>query len=104
MGADGINIIEVVDNEDKTFDIKIDNSNIFVFNDFNIELLNNFDNILLKTNEDDHVILKIIKISNNNTLTVYNEKINKLSLINATLLNYKAQYSIILNYCYKNIL
>ncbi len=104
MGADGINIIEVVDNEDKTFDIKIDNSDIFVFNDFNIELLNNFDNILLKTNEDDHVILKVIKISNNNTLTVYNEKINKLSLINATLLNYKAQYSIILNYCYKNIL
>lgn len=104
MGADGINIIEVVDNEDKTFDIKIDNSDIFVFNDFNIELLNNFDNILLKTNEDDHVILKIIKISNNNTFTVYNEKINKLSLINATLLNYKAQYSIILNYCYKNIL
>ena len=104
MGADGINIIEVVDNEDKTFDIKIDNSDTFAFNNFNIELLNNFDNILLKTNEDDHVILKVIKISNNNTLTVYNEKINKLSLINATLLNYKAQYSIILNYCYKNIL
>jgi hypothetical protein len=103
MGADGINIIEVIDNEDKTFDIKIDNSDIFAFNNFNIELLNNFDNILLKTNEDDDIILKVIKI-NNNTLTVYNEKINKLSLINATLLNYKAQYSIILNYCYKNIL
>ena len=104
MGADGINIIEVVDNEDETFDIKIDNSDIFAFNNFNIELLNNFDNILLKTNEDDNIILKVIKISNYNTLTVYNEKINKLSLINATLLNYKAQYSIILNYCYKNIL
>ena len=103
MGADGINIIEVVDNEDETFDIKIDNSDIFAFNNFNIELLNNFDNILLKTNEDDNIILKVIKI-NDNTLTVYNEKINKLSLINATLLNYKAQYSIILNYCYKNIL
>lgn len=103
MGADGINVIEVVDNEDKTFDITIDNSDIFAFNDFNIELLNNFDNILLKTNEDDNIILKVIKI-NDNILTIYNEKINKLSLINATLLNYKAQYSIILNYCYKNIL
>lgn len=103
MGADGINVIEVVDNEDKTFDIKIDNSDIFAFNDFNIELLNNFDNILLKTNEDDNIILKVIKI-NDNILTIYNENINKLSLINATLLNYKAQYSIILNYCYKNIL
>jgi len=103
MGTDGINVIEVVDNEDKTFDITIDNSDIFAFNNFNIELLNNFDNILLKTNEDDNIILKVIKI-NNNILTIYNEKINKLSLINATLLNYKAQYSIILNYYYKNVL
>tara|TARA_B100000795_G_scaffold267948_1_gene253834 strand:- start:6830 stop:7999 length:1170 start_codon:yes stop_codon:yes gene_type:complete len=104
MGSDGINIIEVINgNNDNTFDIVIENGDKILYNNFNMELINNFDKILLKTSNSENIMVNIIKIEDN-ILTIYNENLEKKDLINAKLLNYKSQYSIIMSYYQKNIL
>ena len=69
---------------------------IVLFKEYYIEYNNIYDNILLKTNEDEDIILKIIEI-NNNIIKVFSDK-NLEDYVDGTLLNYKAQYVIILQY------
>ena len=82
-----------------------------LFNGHQLNLINKYDNILLKTGDDIDIILKVIEINNNNITVLYDkndkknasslESLNKVELTDITeayLLNYKAQYSIILSY------
>lgn len=95
MGADGINIIEVNQNLDNIYDLTIDNGNKKQYYDFGI--CGQYDNLLIKTNNGDNIQGKILNIDDN-ILTVYIENIEKKELMNASLLNYKGQYSIIMSY------
>jgi len=105
MGRDSIDVIEVIENDDKDYeeykyDIIINKKNELEYNSFGINLLRPYDNILIKTNTGDNIIAKITNI-NDNTISIYSKNIEKISLINSTLLNYKSQYSIIMTYYHK---
>jgi len=98
MGADGINIIEIKEKENNEFDLTIDNGNKKLYSDFGV--CNIYDNLLIKTNNGDNIQCKILNIDDN-ILNVYIENIEKKELMNASLLNYKGQYSIIMSYYQK---
>jgi len=95
MGADGINIIEVKEKLNNIYELTIDNGNEKQYYDFG--KCNQYDNLLIKTNNGDNIQSKILHI-NDNILSVYIENIEKKELMNASLLNYKGQYSIIMSY------
>ena len=97
LGTDNINIVKISKTiEDNQYNITIDKKDIVLFKEYYIEYNNSYDNILLKTNEDEDIILKIIEI-NDNIIKVLSDK-NLEEYVEGTLLNYKAQYSIILQY------
>ena len=97
LGNDNINISRISKAfEDNQYIITIDKKDIFLYNEYYLEYLNKYDNILLKTGEDEDITLKIIEIIDN-TITVFTDK-NIIDCIDATLLNYKAQYTIVLTY------
>jgi len=102
MGRDDIKICEVYDGEKENyFRIKIDNDDEILFDSYNIDLLNKYDNMLLKTYDSDFINVKISNIDNN-YLTLYSNELTKKDFVSSSLLNYKAQYSIILSYYPKN--
>ena len=97
LGTDNININRISRTlDDNQYNITIDMKDIVLFNEYYLEYNNKYDNILLKTIDDEDIILKIIEI-NNNVITVLSDK-NIIEYIDGTLLNYKAQYTIILKY------
>jgi hypothetical protein len=112
LGSDSININRItktfVDNQ---YSILTDKTDALLFNGHHLELINKYDNILLKTGDDNDIVLRVIEIDENNISVLYdkNNKTNESILNNinikditdipeAYLLNYKAQYSIILSY------
>jgi hypothetical protein len=110
LGCDSININRItktfVDNQ---YSILIDKTDTLLFNGHHLELINKYDNILLKTGDDNDIVLRVIEIDENNITVLYDNKTNESILNNinikditdiseAYLLNYKAQYSIILSY------
>lgn len=112
LGSDNINISGISRTfEDNEYIITIDKRDLILYNEYYLDYLNKYDNILLKTGDDIDIILKVIEINNNNITVLYdkNDKknasslasLNKVELTDITeayLLNYKAQYSIILSY------
>jgi len=97
LGTDNININRISRTiEDNQYNITIDMKDIVLFNEYYLEYNNKYDNILLKTIDEEDIILKILEI-NNNVITVLSDK-NIIEYIDSTLLNYKAQYTIILKY------
>jgi hypothetical protein len=97
LGTDNINIVKISKTiEDNQYNITIDKKDIVLFKEYYIEYNNSYDNILLKTNDEEDIILKIMEI-NNNIIKVLSDK-NLEEYVEGTLLNYKAQYSIILQY------
>ena len=97
LGTDNININRISRTLDNNqYNITIDMKDIVLFNEYYLEYNNKYDNILLKTIDDEDIILKIIEI-NNNVITVLSDK-NIIDYIDCTILNYKAQYTIILKY------
>lgn len=99
LGSDCININRIT----KTFDnnqynIITEKTDVLAFNGYHLDLINKYDNILLKTSDDIDILLKVIEIDDN-TITVLHKKCGDIGDIGeAYLLNYKAQYSIILAY------
>ena len=97
LGTDNININRISRTlENNQYNITIDMKDIVLFNEYYLEYNNKYDNILLKTIDEEDIILKIIEI-NNNVITVLIDK-NIIDYIDGTILNYKAQYTIILKY------
>ena len=112
LGSDCINIVRITKTfDDNQYNILTEKTDIMLFNGHQLNLINKYDNILLKTGDDNDIILKVIEINNNNITVLYdkNDKKNESALATldntditditeAYLLNYKAQYSIILSY------
>jgi hypothetical protein len=102
MGRDDIKICEIYDGKNENnFRIKIDNDDELLFDSYNIELLNKYDNMLLKTYDNEFSNVKISNIDNN-YLTLDTTDLTKKDFIRSSLLNYNAQYCIILSYYAKN--
>jgi len=97
LGSDNINISRISRTfEDNQYTITIDKRDLILYNEYYVDYLNKYDNILLKTSDDEDVLLKIIEIADN-TITVLSYR-NILDYTDGTLLNYKAQYTIALTY------
>jgi hypothetical protein len=97
LGSDNINISRISRTfEDNQYTITIDKRDLILYNEYYVDYLNKYDNILLKTSDDEDVLLKIIEIEDN-TITVLSDR-NILDYTDGTLLNYKAQYTIALTY------
>jgi hypothetical protein len=97
LGSDNINISRISRNfEDNQYIITIDKRDLILYNEYYVDYLNKYDNILLKTSDDEDVPLKIIEIIDN-TITVLSYR-NILDYTDGTLLNYKAQFTIVLTY------
>jgi len=102
MGRDDIKICEVYDGKNENnFKIKIDNEDELLFDSYNIDLLNKYDNMLLKTYDNEFSSVKILNIDNN-YLTLNTTDLTKKDFVSSSLLNYNAQYCIILSYYSKN--
>lgn len=100
VGKDAIKIIEVNELGDNLYNIEINISDIIFYNDFKLKLLNIDDIILIKTSNDNNINARIINIEKN-IITIFVENVKKIDFVNANLLNYKAQYSIIMSYYLK---
>jgi len=97
LGSDNINISRISRTfEDNQYIITIDKKDLILYNEYYLDYLNKYDNILLKTSDDEEVRLKIIEIADN-AITVLSDR-NILDYTDGTLLNYKAQYTIALTY------
>jgi len=86
------------------YEINIDCSNIIEYDEYNLNILSKYDYLLLKTYSNKDINIKVIEVDNNiGKIIILNENnLMKEDFINSTLLNYKAQYSIILTYYPKN--
>ena len=86
------------------YEINIDYSNIIEYDEYNLNILSKYDYLLLKTYSNKDINIKVIEVDNNiGKIIILNENnLMKEDFINSTLLNYKAQYSIILTYYPKN--
>ena len=121
LGSDCININRVTKTfKDNQFNIITEKTDMLTFNGYHLDLINKYDNILLKTSDDNDILLNVIEIDDNNITVLYNKhKDNKddkddkdagrifepgepgwdiTDITEAYLLNCKAQYSIILAY------
>jgi hypothetical protein len=100
LGSDCININRITKTfNDNQYNIITEKTDILVYKGYHLELINKYENILLKTSDDNDIILKVVEIDDNNITVLYNNKHEDIGEITeAYLLNYKAQYSIILAY------
>ena len=115
LGSDCININRITKTfKDNQFNIITEKTDMLTFNGYHLDLINKYDNILLKTSDDNDILLNVIEIDDNNITVLYNKhKDNKdagrifepgepgwdiTDITEAYLLNCKAQYSIILAY------
>jgi hypothetical protein len=86
------------------YEINIDYSNIIEYDEYNLNILSKYDYLQLKTYSNKYINIKVIEVDNNiGKIIILNENnLMKEDFLNSTLLNYKAQYSIILTYYPKN--
>lgn len=86
------------------YEINIDYSNIIEYDEYNLNILSKYDYLQLKTYSNKYINIKVIEVDNNiGKIIILNENnLMKDDFHNSSLLNYKAQYSIILTYYPKN--
>ena len=86
------------------YEINIDYSNIIEYDEYNLNILSKYDYLQLKTYSNKYINIKVIEVDNNiGKIIILNENnLIKEDFLNSALLNYKAQYSIILTYYPKN--
>jgi hypothetical protein len=86
------------------YEINIDYSNIIEYDEYNLNILSKYDYLQLKTYSNKYINIKVIEVDNNiGKIIILNENnLMKEDFLNSALLNYKAQYSIILTYYPKN--
>jgi hypothetical protein len=106
LGNDCININRITKTfNDNQYNIITEKTDMLGYSGYHLDLINKYDNILLKTSDDNDILLKVLEIDDNNITVLYN-KHNGVEYVagditditEAYLLNYKAQYSIILAY------
>lgn len=109
LGSDCININRIIKTfNDNQYNIITEKTDMLEYNGYRLNLINKYDNILLKTSDDNDILLKVLEIDDNNITVLYKDdksvegiwgtggKITDIT--EAYLLNCKAQYSIILAY------
>jgi len=115
LGSDCININRITKTfNDNQYNIITEKTDMLEYNGYRLNLINKYDNILLKTSDDNDILLKVLEIDDNNITVLYKDDKDNNSNKNAEgiwgaggkitditeayLLNCKAQYSIILAY------
>jgi hypothetical protein len=85
------------------YELNIDYSNIMEYDEYNLNMLCKYDYIQLKTSDNKYVNVKVIDVNNNQgKIIISNENnLRKEDFANSSILNYGAQYSIILTYYHK---
>ena len=112
LGSDCININRITKTfHDNQYNIITEKTDMLGYSGYHLDLINKYDNILLKTSDDNDILLKVLEIEDNNITVLYKEVKddkdaggiwepggNRTDITEAYLLNCKAQYSIILAY------
>ena len=112
LGSDCININRITKTfHDNQYNIITEKTDMLGYSGYHLDLINKYDNILLKTSDDNDILLKVLEIEDNNITVLYKEVKddkdaggiwepggNITDITEAYLLNCKAQYSIILAY------
>jgi len=95
------NLTKEAKNKRLTFyEINIDYSNQLEYDEYNLDILSKYDSMLLKTYNNNHVNIKVLEVNNDlGKIIILNEtNLMKDDFVNSSLLNYGAQYSLILTY------
>ena len=82
------------------YEINIDYSNLLEYDEYKLDIISKYDYMQLKTYSNKYVNIKVIEVDNDQgKIIILNENnLMKEEFINSSLLNYGAQYSIILTY------
>lgn len=85
------------------YELNIDYSNIIEYDEYNLNILCKYDYIQIKTYSNKYVNVKVIDVNNNQgKIIISNENnLTKEDFVNSSILNYGAQYSILLTYYLK---
>jgi len=85
------------------YELNIDYSNIMEYDEYNLNILCKYDYIQIKTYSNKYVNVKVIDVNNNQgKIIISNENnLTKEDFVNSSILNYGAQYSILLTYYLK---
>lgn len=81
------------------YEIDIDYSNQFEYDEYKLNIVSKGDYMQMKTARNIYVNMKILEVNNDlGKIIMLNENLAKEDFVNASLLNYAAQYSLILSY------
>jgi hypothetical protein len=82
------------------YEINIDYSNQLEYDDYNLETVSKYDYILAKTYKNNYVNIKVLEVNNDlgKIIVLNSDGLSKDEFVNSSLLNYGAQYSLILTY------
>ena len=90
----------IADTKLNMYEINIDYSNLLEYDEYKLNIVSKYDYMQLKTYSNKYVNIKVIDVNNDmGKIIILNEtNLMKEEFINSSLLNYGAQYSIILTY------
>jgi hypothetical protein len=81
------------------YEIDIDYSNQFEYDEYKLNIVSKCDYMQMKTARNIYVNMKILEVNNDlGKIIMLNQNLVKEDFVNASLLNYAAQYSLILTY------
>jgi hypothetical protein len=82
------------------YEINIDYANVMEYDEYKLDIVSKYDYMLLKTYNNNHVNIKVLEVNNDlGKIIILNEtNLIKDDFVNSSLLNYGAQYSLILTY------
>jgi hypothetical protein len=81
------------------YETDIDYSNQFEYDEYKLNIVSKCDYMQMKTARDIYVNMKVLEVNNDlGKIIMLNKNLVKEDFINASLLNYAAQYSLILTY------
>ena len=92
-------------NKINLYELNIDYSNLLEYDEYKLNVISKYDYMQMKTNNNEYINIKIVDINNDmGKIIILNEtNLTKDVFNNSSLLNYGAQYSIILTYYPKRI-
>lgn len=82
------------------YEINIDYSNQLEYDEYNLGIVSKYDNLLLKTYKNNYVNIKVMEVNDDlgKIIMLNDSGLEKEDFVNSSLLNYGAQYSLILTY------
>jgi len=82
------------------YEINIDYSNQLEYDDYNLETVSKYDYMLVKTYKNNYLNIKVLEVNNDlgKIIVLNSDGLSKDDFVNSSLLNYGAQYSLILTY------